>query len=54
MHFRDSPDSLNGLRIPENIWLGRFAVKYTLREIYLHSIVYTIELNRADSFPFVL
>ena len=28
MHFRDSPDSLNGLRIPGNIWFRRFAVTY--------------------------
>ena len=28
MHFRDSPDSLNGLGIPGNIWFSRFAVTY--------------------------
>ena len=28
MHFRDSPDSLNGLEIPGNIWFRRFAVTY--------------------------
>ena len=35
MHFRDSPDSLNGLRIPGNIWFRRFAVTYT--SIYISS-----------------
>ena len=29
IHFRDSPDSLNGLGIPGNIWLRRFTVTYT-------------------------
>ena len=28
MNFRDSPDSLNGLGIPGNIWFQRFAVTY--------------------------
>ena len=28
MHFRDSPDSLNGLGIPWNIWSRKFAVTY--------------------------
>ena len=26
IHFRDSPDSLNGLGIPGNIWFRRFVV----------------------------
>ena len=29
MHFRDSPDSLNGLGIPGNNWFRRFAVTCT-------------------------
>ena len=30
MHFKDSPDSVNGLGIPGNIWFRRFAVTHTL------------------------
>ena len=29
IYFRDSPDSLNGLGNPGNIWFRRFAVTYT-------------------------
>ena len=35
MHFRDSPDSLNGLGIPGNIWFRRFTVTYT---IYVYAL----------------
>ena len=28
MHFRDSPDALNGLGIPGNNWFHRFTVTY--------------------------
>ena len=35
MHFRDSPDSLNGLGISGNIWFCRFAVTYIYAYIYL-------------------
>ena len=28
IHFWDSPDSLNGLGIPGNNWIRRFAVTY--------------------------
>ena len=29
IYFRNSPDSLNGLGIPGNIWFRRFAVTHT-------------------------
>ena len=29
IHFRDSPNSLNGLGIPGNIWFRKFVVTYT-------------------------
>ena len=39
MHFRDSPDSLNGLEIPGNNWFCRFAVTY---------ILYTVQCTRQN------
>ena len=38
MHFRDSPDSQNGLGIPGNIWFPRFAVIYTRINLFLNLI----------------
>ena len=44
MHFRDSPDSLNWLEIPGNIWFRSFAVTYACHIvrfliIYVHHVV---------------
>ena len=40
MHFRDSPDSLNGLGIPGNIWFRRFAVTYIKWHLYIGCRLY--------------
>ena len=41
MHFRDSPDFLNGLGIPGNNWFHRFTVTYTAK--ILEDIVFLYE-----------
>ena len=46
MHFRDCPNSLNGLGIPGNIWFRRYAVTYTV----LYTRINTTEC-RGNSLP---
>ena len=53
--YRDSPDSLNGLGIPENNWFHRFAVTYIhkSKKIYICiiSLTYNIPLYMCNVTP---
>ena len=46
MHFRDSPDFLNGLRIPGNNWFRRFAVTYIYIYVCIKDSVLSFEYKK--------
>ena len=49
INFRDSPDSLNGLGIPGNIWFRRFAVTYTHSDYKNKSLSFCIKMGKKIS-----